>query len=93
LIASARLVACASIPRTEDCYVEWVKRFIRFHNRHHLSTLGGPEIEQFLTDLAVHGRVAASTLNQALHALLFLYQQVLGIELPPCGWKNSRNSL
>jgi integrase len=44
--------------------------------------MGGPEIERFLTDLAVHSHVAASTQNQAFHALLFLYQQVLGIELP-----------
>src|SRR5271169_4276151 len=44
--------------------------------------MGAPESERFLTDLAVHGPVAASTQNQAFHALLFLYQQVLGIELP-----------
>jgi integron integrase len=69
-------------PRTEECYVEWAVRFIRFHNLRHPSTLGGPEVEQFLTDLAVNGHVAASTQNQALNALLFLYQQVLGLELP-----------
>jgi integron integrase len=68
--------------RTEDCYVEWVTRFVRFHHRRHPSSMGGPEIEQFLTDLAVHGHVAASTQNQAFHALLFLYQQVLGMQLP-----------
>src|SRR5262249_3021106 len=69
-------------PRTENCYVDWLTRFLRFHGLRHPSTMGGPEIEQFLTDLAVNGHVAASTQNQAFHALLFVYQQVLGIELP-----------
>ena len=69
-------------PCTEKCYAEWAGRFIRFHGLRHPNTMGGPEIEQFLTDLAVNGHVAASTQNQAFHALLFLYQQVLGIELP-----------
>jgi integron integrase len=69
-------------PRTENCYANWAERFIRFHGLRHPHTMGAAEIEQFLTDLAVHGHVAASTQNQAFHALLFLYQQVLGIELP-----------
>jgi hypothetical protein len=69
-------------PRTEKCYADWTTRFIRFHGLRHPATMGGPEIELFLTDLAVNGHVAASTQNQAFHALLFLYQQVLGIELP-----------
>jgi integron integrase len=69
-------------PRTEDCYAAWAERFIRFHGLRHPNTMGAPEIERFLTDLAVNGHVAASTQNQAFHALLFLYQQVLGIELP-----------
>jgi integron integrase len=69
-------------PRTEECYVEWAARFIRFHGIRHPNTMGGPEIEMFLTNLAVHGHVAASTQNQAFCALLFLYQEVLGIELP-----------
>jgi integron integrase len=69
-------------PRTEECYVEWATRFIRFHGLRHPHSMGAAEIEQFLTDLAVNGHVAASTQNQAFHALLFLYQQVLGIELP-----------
>jgi len=71
--------------RTEDCYVEWAGRFIRFHGLRHPNTRGGPEIETFLTDLAVNGPVAASTPNQAFCALLFLYQQVLGIELGSAG--------
>jgi integron integrase len=69
-------------PRTEACYVEWAARFIRFHGLRHPNTMGAAEIEMFLTDLAVKGHVSASTQNQAFHALLFLYQQVLGIELP-----------
>jgi integron integrase len=69
-------------PNTEGCYASWSERFIRFHRLRHPSTMGAPEIELFLTDLAVNGHVAASTQNQALNALLFLYQQVLGIELP-----------
>jgi integron integrase len=69
-------------PRTEHCYVTWAERFIRFHNLRHPSSMGGPEIEQFLTDLAVRGQVAASTQNQAFNALLFLYARVLSIQLP-----------
>src|SRR5439155_7124392 len=69
-------------PRTEHCYVEWIIRYIRFHGLRHPNTMGGAEIEMFLTDLAVRGQVSASTQNQAFNALLFLYQQVLGIELP-----------
>src|SRR5262249_16658691 len=68
--------------RTERCYVEWVERFIRFHGLRHPGTMGAAEIEQSLTDLAVNHHVSASTQNQAFFALLFLYQQVLGIELP-----------
>jgi integrase len=68
--------------RTEECYVQWATRFIRFHNLRHPNTMGAAEIEMFLTDLAVHGHVSASTQNQAFNALLFLYQEVLGIELP-----------
>jgi integrase len=69
-------------PRTEDCYATWATRFIRFHGLRHPGMMGAPEIELFLTDLAVNGHVAASTQDQAFHALLFLFQQVLGIELP-----------
>lgn len=67
--------------RTEECYVQWVRRFIVFHGKRHPRELGAAEVEQFLTDLAVRGQVAASTQNQALNALVFLYAQVLEIEL------------
>ena len=66
---------------TEACYVDWITRFILFHNKRHPRDMGGVEVEQFLTDLAVRGHVAASTQNQALNAVVFLYKQVLEIEL------------
>jgi integron integrase len=67
--------------RTEECYVQWIVRFIRFHNKRHPRDMGAAEVAQFLSDLAVQGRVAASTQNQALNALVFLYKQVLEIDL------------
>jgi integron integrase len=68
--------------RTEDQYVFWIKRFIYFHDKRHPREMGATEVEAFLSDLAVNGRVAASTQNQALSALLFLYREVLEIALP-----------
>lgn len=68
--------------RTEAVYLEWVKRYIRFHKYRHPQEMGGPEVETFLSDLAVRRDVSASTQNQALSAILFLYKQVLQIELP-----------
>ena len=67
--------------RTEQAYVYWAERYIRFHGIKHPNTMAAPEVEAFLTALAVHGRVAASTQNQALGALLFLYRDVLHIEI------------
>lgn len=68
--------------RTEKSYIGWIRRYIHFHDRRHPRELGATEIEAFLTDLAVNGRVSASTQNQALSSLLFLYREVLQIELP-----------
>ena len=68
--------------RTETVYAEWVKRYIRFHHYRHPSEMGVVEIEAFLTHLAVMRDVSASTQNQALAALLFLYKDVLKLELP-----------
>lgn len=68
--------------RTERAYVDWVRRYVLFHNKRHPKEMGVPEIEAFLTHLAVHRKVAASTQNQALNALIFLYREVLQIELP-----------
>jgi integron integrase len=67
--------------RTEEAYLSWIKRFILFHNKKHPETMGGPEVERFLTHLACDRQVAASTQNQALNALVFLYKQVLGRDL------------
>jgi integron integrase len=71
--------------RTEQAYCDWIRRFIIFHGKRHPSGLGAPEVEAFLTSLAVRGQVAASTQNQAKSALLFLYKEVLGVELPWLG--------
>ncbi len=68
--------------RTETLYLQWIKRFILFHDKKHPRDMGAPEVEAFLTHLAVVGHVSASTQNQALSALLFLYREVLGVELP-----------
>jgi len=67
--------------RTEESYVDWVRRYILFHGKRHPNEMGERQIEQFLTYLAVERNVAASTQNQAMNALVFLYRQVLGIEL------------
>jgi integron integrase len=67
--------------RTEKAYVYWVERYIRYHGIRHPNTMGTAEVEQFLTHLAVDGRVAASTQNQALGALLFLYRDVMQMEI------------
>lgn len=68
--------------RTEQSYVDWIKRYILFHDKSHPQNLGAPDVEAFLTHLAVAGKVAASTQNQAKSALLFLYREVLEIKLP-----------
>jgi len=68
--------------RTEDAYLHWVRRFIFFHGKKHPREMGGPQVEAFLSHLATVGRVAASTQNQALSALLFLYREVLQVDLP-----------
>ena len=67
--------------RTEEAYVGWVRRFILFHNKRHPAEMAEPEVNRFLSHLAVNGNVAASTQNQALSAILFLYQDVLGRDL------------
>jgi hypothetical protein len=67
-------------PRTEKAYVHWIKRYIFFHGKRHPVEMSAVEVTAFLTSLAVHDKVAASTQSQALHALLFLYRELLGIE-------------
>jgi integron integrase len=68
--------------RTEKAYVHWIRRFIFFHGKRHPAEMGAAEVTAFLTSLAVRDKVAASTQNQALSALLFLYRGVLGVDLP-----------
>ena len=72
-------------PRTEEAYLGWIRRFIRFHGLRHPADMGAPEVGAFLTYLAVKGRVSASTQNQALNALLFLYREVLERDLEELG--------
>src|SRR5205809_1444674 len=67
--------------RTEEAYAMWIRRFIVFHGKRHPSDMGGDEIARYLAWLAVDRRVSASTQNQALSALLFLYREVLRQEL------------
>jgi integron integrase len=69
--------------RTEQAYAGWIKRYILFHNKRHPKDMGAPEIGAFLTHLAVDRYVAASTQNQALYALLFLYNEVLHLDIGP----------
>jgi integron integrase len=71
--------------RTERTYLDWIKRYILFHDKRHPKDMGATEVTAFLTHLAVVGQVSSSTQNQALSAILFLYREVLGIELP---WLN-----
>lgn len=68
--------------RTEQAYYDWVRKFILFHKKQHPEKMGVDKIEEFLTHLAVNKNVAASTQNQALAAILFLYREVLQIQLP-----------
>ncbi len=68
--------------RTEGAYLHWMRRYVKFHRGKHPRTMGAAEVEAFLTHLAVEAKVGASTQNQALQALLFLYRHVLEVELP-----------
>jgi integron integrase len=67
--------------RTEDSYVDWARRYILYHQKRHPAAMGTSEVGTFLTHLAVEGNVSVSTQSQALNALVFLYKQVLGIDL------------
>ena len=68
--------------RTETAYVDWARRFVLFHGKRHPQEMGSAEVEAFLTHLAVNRQVSASTQNQAKAAILYLYKQVLGVDLP-----------
>ena len=65
--------------RTEQVYLDWIKRYILFHDKQHPKDMGAADVEAFLTHLAVAGKVAASTQNQAKSALLFLFREVLAV--------------
>lgn len=77
-----RLRRLGRAKRTEEAYVGWIRRFILANGKRHPDTMGAPQVEAFLTHLAASDNVAPSTQNQALAALLFLYREVLGRELP-----------
>jgi site-specific recombinase XerD len=79
--------------RTEDAYVSWIRRFILFHDRQHPRDLDARDVSTFLTHLATQRKVAASTQNQALEALLFLYGEVLKIRLEPLELVRARKAL
>jgi site-specific recombinase XerD len=66
--------------RTEETYLQWIKRYIFFHNKRHPVEMGAKEISQYLSHLAVQAKVASSTQNQALCAIVFLYKQVLEVD-------------
>ena len=68
--------------RTEEAYVAWSRRYILFHGKRHPAEMGAPELTRFLSSLAIDGHVAASTQNQALSALVFLYREVLELDVP-----------
>ncbi|PYS33934.1 MAG: hypothetical protein DMG14_30705 [Acidobacteria bacterium] len=68
-------------PRTEEAYVGWIRRFVFFHHKRHPTEMGDAEVRQFLSDLAEKQSVSASTQNQALNALVFLYREVLQLPL------------
>jgi integron integrase len=79
---SARLRVKHYSLRTEKSYLDWIKRYILHHGKRHPLEMGAVEVEDFLTHLAVERNVSASTQNQAKSALLFLYKEVLGVDLP-----------
>ncbi len=78
--------------RTEEAYVLWYQQFVRFHELKHPETMGAAEVGAFLTHLAVNRNVSASTQNQALNALVFLYRQVLKTELENIQAQRARTS-
>jgi hypothetical protein len=73
---------------TKNAYVAWIRRYILFHGKRHPAEMGAQEVTRFLSSLAVDGRVAASTRNQALSALLFLYKEALDQQFR--GWTSAR---
>lgn len=81
-VARARIRRLGLAKRTEQAYVGWIRRFVLANSKRHPRDMGEQEVEAFLSRLANEGQVTASTQNQALSALLFLYREVLGVQLP-----------
>jgi hypothetical protein len=77
--------------RTEVAYVFWIRRFIVFHGKRHPSEMGSPEVNTFLSDLAVRRKVSVCTQNQAFSALIFLYRVVLGQEIAGLDQSSARS--
>ena len=71
--------------RTEQTYIDWVKRYILYHNKRHPSQMAAPEINDYLSHLATDHNVSSSTQNQALSAIIFLYKHILGTEIGDLG--------
>jgi Phage integrase, N-terminal SAM-like domain len=90
VVAKMRLLHYSK--RTEAAYVDWIRRYILYHNKRHPKDMGGTEVEAFLSFLAMERNVSASTQNQAFAALLFLYRQILEIELPNINALRARRS-
>jgi len=78
--------------KTEKAYVDWAERFIRFHGIRHPAEMGADEVAAFITHLAVEKNVSASTQDQALHALLFMYEHVVGVKLEHVDFLRSKKS-
>jgi len=82
-------------PKTEQAYIHWIKKYILFHNKRHPQEMAEKEINEFLTQLAIKEKISASTQNQALCAIMFLYKRVLKIELGDFGnivWAKKRET-
>jgi len=75
---------------TEKSYIDWIHRYLIFHSNREPGEMGGKEIREFITDLAIKRKVSPSTQNQALNALVFLYKKVLKIQLQDLDFKNSK---
>ena len=79
--------------RTERAYVDWIKRFMLFHDKRHPASMGAPEVHAFLSHLAVEQQVAASTQRQALGAIVFLYRDILDREVSWLGRSHEQSTL
>jgi len=79
--------------RTDEAYVEWILKFIRFHGTRHPKEMGESEIEAFLSHLAINRHVAVSTQNQAINAILFLHREVLDLRRSEKGQRSGKGQI